>query len=471
MIKQKTKRALKALRNSFADPLPRNKALIVKAVDLDESGFVITYEALSKIYKIRVSLPQSLFEIVQVQGRDSFQATLAAIAMAFSPFLFKLADFRSVRMEAFPLDKESCEFFSRFLQGGLGEFRYLQGLNPARPILVEASSNTVAPPRDWATEDRLLMLNGGGKDTIVAGELLKLAGQPFTWVTIRLNAARQSVIDLSGNASSVELGYEFDEGIEKDKVYPWGHFPHTSVVLSLGLLVAQLTGARFVCAGNEHSANYGNLRFRGFDVNHQYTKSFEYEVGFAKYVERCVALDVKVFSILRPFHDLQLAKIFSRFKKYRKTFISCNRGITRNEWCRNCPKCAFTAMALYPFIGSEGIAEIFGEDIVQRRAIRDHILGLVGDGVKPWECVGTKEENRLALRLLLDRNPSLDFSEPPFRKDLMNFTEGVLVDRDYFRLLDSTSAEHLLPDELRVRLNQALSGLEEAIIVQSAHSG
>jgi hypothetical protein len=462
---QRAKRAAKTLRNIFADPIPRNEILVIRRVDLTAGGFSIVYEARGKSYVIKVNLPKTLNDILEIRGLEAFQPVLAAIAMAFSPFLFKLTDFRTVRMEAYPLDKESCNFFSRVLLGGLGEFRYLQGLNPARPIFVEASSSITSPSVAWATEDRILMLNGGGKDTIVAGELLKLAGQPFTWVTIRPNPARRAVIELSGNKASIEIGYEFDSGIEKDKTYPWGHFPHTSVVLSLGLLTAQLIGARFVCAGNEHSANYGNLNFKGFDINHQYTKSFEYEVGFYKYVDRCVTKDITVFSILRPFHDLQLAKIFANFENYRNVFISCNRGITRNEWCKSCPKCAFTAMALYPFVGVNGVKDIFGEDILNRVEIRKHILDLVGDAVKPWECVGTKEENRLALRLLLDRNVDLEFSEAPFRKDLVKFVKDISMGKEYTNILDSTNPQHLIPEEIRERLNRALDVLGEAVIV------
>jgi hypothetical protein len=333
-------------------------------------------------------------------------------------------------------------------------------------VEVHSSAEAEPAPRSIETTDHVLMLNGGGKDTIVAGELLKKAGQPFTWVTIRPNKARRSVIQLSGNHSSVEIGYKFDPAIERLRAYPWGHFPHTSVVLSLGLLAAQLLGVRYVCVGNEHSANFGNILHRGIDINHQYTKSSTYEIGFAQYISRCVTPSIKVFSILRPFHDLQLARIFSGLSNYHDSFISCNVGITRDEWCKDCPKCAFTALALYPFIGSQGIVGIFGEDILLRPSIRAHILELVSDGVKPWECVGTTDENRLALKLLLQANPELQFAERPTRAELEREVADVDVDLLSSVILENTEADHSIPGSIVTRLNHALESIKQPLISQ-----
>jgi len=463
-FEQIAKRFIKAGRNLTADPPPRNKILAIRSVSVVEEGLRLEYFALKQAFHIDVELSAEIVGKIKGTPYSQLEPTLTAIAIAFSPFLFKLSDFRTVKVEVGSLDAASAKFFSRFMQGGLAEFRYLQGLNPKRPITVTAASRNECAPTRLQTEDRVLMLNGGGKDTIVAGELLKLGGQPFSWVTIRPNEARRSVVSLSGNSNSFEIGYQLDPKIEELKAYPWGHFPHTSIVLALGLLIAQLTGARYVCAGNEHSANYGNLIFRGYEVNHQYTKSFEYEKGFSDYVERCVTPDIKVFSILRPFHDLQLAKFFSRLTKYHDSFISCNRAITRNAWCKDCAKCAFTALALYPFVGAEGIARIFGENVINRPAIRRHIQDLVREGVKPWECVGTIDENRLALSMLLQANPDLEFKELPRRSDLVRDLHGFDASGCYQRLIRQTSRDHGIPGDVKVKLNHALEALGDPLI-------
>lgn len=459
------KRLVKSIRNLFVDPPPRNKTLHVKRPRMTASGFDVCYEAVGKEYAVAIELPDHLLKKFQEIEADKLAPTICAISMAFAPFLFKLSDFSTVLIDGFVIDKESQQFFAKFLRGGLGEFRYVQGLDPTRAVQVEAAQYRDVTPSKFDTDDHVLMLNGGGKDTVVAGELLTMSGQPFTWVTIRPNQARRSVVELSGNASSIEVGYVLDRNAESRKAYPWGHFPHTSVVLSLGLLVAQLVGARYVCAGNENSANHGNVVHQGFEVNHQYTKSSEYEKGFHDYVTRCVSPDFEVFSILRPFNDLQLARIFSHFKNYHGSFISCNKGISRNEWCKNCPKCAFTALALYPFLETAGYDKIFGEDVMQRPSIRHHILDLTSAKIKPWECVGTREECKLALSLVLERYPGKNFEEKPDLTDLEAALSGFDAKQARNRLLESTSREHLIPDSLVEKLNGALAQLNQPRIV------
>lgn len=464
MNKASIKRRVKSVRNLYSEPPPRNKQLTIAGVEYTADGFQIHYRAKQKQYTVTIDLPVELAARFNNFDKTALEPTLCAIALAFSAFFFKLADFKSICAGSFALDKCSAAFFSHSIQSGMGEFRYIQGLNPKKAIEVASLNSREPAPRKSSTKDHLIMLNGGGKDTIVAGELLKLCGQDFTWVTIRPNRSRRSVVELSGNPSSIEVGYHVDEAVNTDKVYPWGHIPHTSIILSLGLLIAQLIDARYVCAGNEQSANFGNIDFKGFELNHQYTKSFEYEKGFHDYVSRCVTPDIKVFSILRPFHDIQLGMMFSQMTKYHASFLSCNTGVGRDEWCGACPKCAFTALALYPFIGSEGCKLIFGRDVLHSHIIRQHIVDLTTAKIKPWECVGTQEESKLALKLILDNNPKLSFDRAPFRSEL----EDIVVNFDKRHheetLLNSVSSQHLIPPEIVERLNTSLTLLKRPSI-------
>lgn len=458
------KRSLKSMRNLYIDPLPRNTTLVITEALLTDAGIDLVFHVDEERYVVSVTLPEILASKIDSLQDKALAPVLGAIAMSFAPYFFKLTDFQAVRMEAFPLDQASIEFFETFLLGGLGEFRYTQGLNPVRPVRLEVAEIVEPSPRPVVVEERAIMLNGGGKDSIVGAELLKRSEVPFTWLTINSNEVRRNVIALSGNDSALEIGFDISDKLRNAQVYPWGHFPHTSIVLAFGLLTAQLLGYSYVCVGNEYSASFGNVEFRGFDVNHQYSKSLEYERNFSDYVSRRLGDDVKVFSILRPFHDLQLAKIFSRFDSYFTSFVSCNVLIRRNEWCMKCSKCAFMVLALYPFIGKEGVTRIFGEDALERPEIRKHIYDLVADGIKPWECVGTVEENRLALRMLLDANPGREFSGEPSRHSLESQVSNVDVAGLSQRILESTESGHCLPPKLMRRLNGALEALGEPII-------
>jgi hypothetical protein len=79
--------------------------------------------------------------------------------------------------------------------------------------------------------------------------------------------------------------------------------------------------------------------------------------------------------------------------------------------------------------------------------------------MKPWECVGTQQECRLALRLLLERHPELDFLQYPRRSDLLATLGSDAQHEDNERLLYTASPEHLIPGPLATKVNKALDRL------------
>lgn len=149
---------------------------------------------------------------------------------------------------------------------------------------------------------------------------------------------------------------------------------------------------------NESSANEGNLS--GTSVNHQYSKSFAFEHDFQQYAHKNLMPDIHYFSLLRPFNELQIAKYFATLPQYHAVFRSCNVGSKRNVWCRNCAKCLFVYGILSPFLPSERLSAIFGENLLEKDGLQEIFDGLVGfSPLKPFECVGTQEELCFALAL------------------------------------------------------------------------
>ena len=131
--------------------------------------------------------------------------------------------------------------------------------------------------------------------------------------------------------------------------------------------VAYLTGKKYIAISNELSSNESNVR--GEKINHQYSKSFEFEEDFRWYVNNYLEDQVEYFSMLRPLNELQVAKIFSQMKKYHKIFRSCNRGSKENpwNWCCNCPKCLFVFIILSPFLYKKKLVKIFKKDLYENK--------------------------------------------------------------------------------------------------------
>jgi len=64
-------------------------------------------------------------------------------------------------------------------------------------------------------------------------------------------------------------------------------------------IAAYLYDYRYIVLANEKSANEGNTYMDGISINHQYSKSFEFEKNFDRYVNNYISSDVKYFSLLR----------------------------------------------------------------------------------------------------------------------------------------------------------------------------
>ena len=137
----------------------------------------------------------------------------------------------------------------------------------------------------------------------------------------------------------------------------------------------------------------------GTSVNHQYSKSLEFEDDFRRY---CPGFNY--FSFLRPLSELQIAMLFSRFTDYHDVFRSCNVGSKQDIWCGHCAKCLFAYIILSPFIEPSRLNHIFGKAMLDDITLQLEFDQLIGEAeTKPFECVGTVSEVRQALAMTLRR--------------------------------------------------------------------
>ncbi len=142
----------------------------------------------------------------------------------------------------------------------------------------------------------------------------------------------------------------------------------------------------------------------GQAVNHQYSKSFEFEQDFHNYEEKYLNTGIYYFSFLRPLSEFQIAKMFVSHKKYLPIFRSCNLGskVSPDIWCGDCPKCLFVALILSPFLTVDELAEIFGKDMLNDVNMENYFIELIGKSEhKPFECVGSIDEVNLAVSLAI----------------------------------------------------------------------
>jgi len=309
------------------------------------------------------------------------------------------------------------EFLTDLYVSGLAEFGHRNGLDvPAR-----VNFSTPGPGADLADvidipelPERALVAVGGGKDSLVALELLRHADielQPACVGDSKLIRATVSAAGLPLLQLRRELAPEL---AEMNRAGAWnGHVPVTAINSAILLCAALLYGYRYIVFANERSADEATLTTAdGREVNHQYSKSSTFEAAFRTVIRDAVGPGIEYFSVLRPFSELGIVERFSRFDAYHRVFSSCNRNFHLDgpripeRWCRDCPKCRFAALSLALFLPPARLVEIQGGDLLDDPSQVDGFRALCGLGRdKPFECVGEAGESRAALQSLA-RHPA-----------------------------------------------------------------
>ena len=356
----------------------------------------------------------------------------------------------TVRVDCGTLDDNQVAFWKKIYFNGLGEFFYTNGIHATIADFMEIeclntdstkhSKNQAIKQSD--NQANYLVPIGGGKDSVVTLELLS-------------EQNRERVIPLIMNPRGATVGcieaanYTMDDVLVIHRsIDPLllqlnsqgclnGHTPFSAMLAFYTLLAAQLSGHYRIALSNENSANESTVV--GTSVNHQYSKSLEFENDFRQYVSEHIFTDYGYFSFLRPLSELQIAMLFSRFEKYYDIFRSCNAGSKQDVWCGKCAKCLFAYIILSPFIPPERLNGIFGKSMLDDMELKPYFDQLVGHAeTKPFECVGTISEVQAALAMALHR--WYGDSRPALIKEYLSVPSSDTM-------LRTLSSEHNLNDQ------------------------
>lgn len=324
---------------------------------------------------------------------------------------------KNVIIKAGYINKEQIEFFKKLYFYGLGELFYTNGITPNYDdfinIKCELKEQNIEIP-NYVGNGNLIPI-GGGKDSNVTLEIMKSDFEDNLCFIINPKQVTLSCAQTAGysNEKIVTVKRTIDKNlIELNKQgFINGHTPFSALVAFLSYFNAYITGKKYILLSNESSANESNVD--GTKINHQYSKTYEFECDFNEYTKKYFKIDIKYFSLLRPLSEYQIAMLFSNYEKYHEIFKSCNVGSKKEpwHWCCSCPKCLFVYIILSPFLYKEKLIEIFGEDLFEKEDLLDIFIELTGYGkTKPFECVGTYEEVRYAITKTiskLDKQPYL----------------------------------------------------------------
>lgn len=304
------------------------------------------------------------------------------------------------------LNKNQIEWWKKLYFYGLGELFYTNNIKTNIEDFVDIECIDKINKLEYEdiedASDGYIVPIGGGKDSVVTLETLKINKKSDYCLIINPKPVTLKCAQIAGleDNNIIEIYRSIDKNLIdlNEKGFINGHTPFSAMLAFLSYFVAYLLSKKYIALSNENSANESNVV--GENVNHQYSKSFEFECDFEQYTSKYLKAPVKYFSFLRPLNELQIAKIFSRKEKYHSIFKSCNVGSKEKDWiwCCNCAKCLFAYIILSPYLYKEKLVAIFGIDMFEKSELLKTFLELMGEGeTKPFDCVGTFEEVNFAI--------------------------------------------------------------------------
>ena len=336
---------------------------------------------------------------------------------------------KEIKLKKLKLSKEQAHFWNVVYTKGLGEFFYENQID-FHDLVTFPFSEHESLPLELNLSEKILLPFGGGKDSIVSGELLKKSTKSLTAFVLGKNTPIQESGVKTLGIPTLQVQRRLDPKLmelnQLNGVYN-GHIPISAIYHFVSLLVGVLCGYRYIAFSNEASSNFGNVTYLGETINHQWSKSFEFETLFRNYVKTYLVKNIEIFSFLRPLYEIKIAQVFVDFPEYFKSFSSCNTNFkiqshglpnyakatlgtlrrdgsaTRSSlkasevWCGKCPKCAFVFAILSAFIPKKELVDIFGKNLFNETSLVTTYKQLLGmTEIKPFDCVGTPEESQVA---------------------------------------------------------------------------
>ncbi|WP_372369397.1 endonuclease domain-containing protein [Candidatus Uabimicrobium sp. HlEnr_7] len=412
------------------------------------------------IFTEEFSFPVPTFALTD-KKREALEACLKNLHLAAGISYYKAAIPNKITIENYVISPETARFFNKLYLYGLGEFAYKNKVDLQGHISFPYVNEPFPSASKIELGNRMAVPVGGGKDSIVTIETLKKLSIPLLLISV-------------GNASPIIKTAEvakLPHIVIKRKISPLilelnelgalnGHVPISAIISFAIAVAAVLYDFNYIVMSNERSANIGNLWHDGIEINHQYSKSLEFEKDISSYLQENILENLRYFSFLRPLSELMISKVFcGKCQPYHDIFASCTtafrltKSLSDVRWCLSCAKCRFVFAMMAPFMSKEKLIDIFGKNLLNEQEQISGFLEIMGYGShKPFSCIGESEETIAAFVILSNK--------VEWQNDVVvaHFTQEILpkltLPDTYVENALLFSENHLLePDEKELLLN------------------
>ena len=415
------------------------------------------------------------WEAIPQQLRDQW---VFHLGLAEIPSYWKATASPTIVIKAGYLNADQIAWWEKLLMKGMGEYFYINQIDFTVKNFVKWTID--APQTSLPTglnyppfaSDYLIPI-GGGKDSTLTTCFFDRK-QPFYDVfLLNPTPAMNQITQIAHPQRAFVANRTIDPRLLElnEKGYLNGHTPFSAYLGFLSRFAGFIFGHLSIVISNERSSNEGNVLYHGTTINHQYSKTYEFEQDFDQYLKKNGLISPQqtepaYFSFLRPLYELQISQLFLNcplFDQYTTIFRSCNRGQKTNTWCGECAKCLFAFITFYPFLAEAEIVEIFGQNLFTKESLLDEALALLGKTeTKPFDCVGTHEESLAAFYLCVEKAKT---QHPKLPILLQLVWDQVLSKQSNLKqrtekILHSWNSDHQLPTKLETMIQDAIKNLK-----------
>jgi UDP-N-acetyl-alpha-D-muramoyl-L-alanyl-L-glutamate epimerase len=307
-----------------------------------------------------------------------------------------------------PSDPAEIAWWESFWPDAMGEFFYRNGIDFTVPgfLRIAAARGLADQPASQAApadgNAPPMVMFSGGKDSLALTYAIRDRDQATDFFLYNSTDSQRQLAGLLASGGRI---IEVCRAILPRLLalnaegHPNGHTPYSAYLGAAALLAGYLRGSSMVAAGNSRSDDEPNVAaYHGRPVNHQWTKSHEFEAALSFYRDHWLPCAPIYCSPLRPLYELQIIQSLAPHRDAYFQTASCNR-MKGHGWCRECAKCAWVFLATSALFGHDVAVAKIGGDMFASAALSDLFLAMAGlNGDKPFECTGTEDEVRSAIQ-------------------------------------------------------------------------
>lgn len=415
-----------------------------------------------------LTIPLQDDEVSKLQDKQALENLIFNLGLVEMISYWKVACPPEIVINAGYLDSQQIDWWENLIIKGLGEFFYTNKIDFTADnfVTIKYSPNKNITPftRSAIHDTRFIIIPiGGGKDSIVTAQLLKeITPKPQLW-SLNPIPASFATAQNAGYPQLRTANRTIDpQLLELNKQgYLNGHTPFSAYLAFFYALVGWLVGSTMIALSNEQSANEANTTYHDMQINHQYSKSFKFETNFRQYSQQYLLTNLEYFSFLRPLHELQIAQLFTQFPQHFSSFRSCNAGQKQGIWCHHCSKCLFAFLIIFPFVENEQIVgDIFESNLFDNDDLIETAFKLVKPDLdKPFDCVGSYQESKIAFYLAIKKYQQHNKKLTPM---LEQINQQVLIkeqnlDQQVEQLLNDWNEDNYLTEKLDIILKEAIN--------------